>query len=58
MKNKQIDLKAQESEQADMFVDIDDEFLQSVAGGCVPNCGGVGGTTKGSSCVPPGEQCP
>ena len=39
------------------LVQLDDEMLQSVAGGCTPGCGGFG-STPDFSCVPPGQQCP
>ena len=36
---------------------LEDDMLVSVAGGCVPNCGGGGGTTNVLlSCAPPGEH--
>lgn len=33
------------------LIDIDDEILSSISGGCAPS-------TLATSCVPPGQQCP
>lgn len=39
------------------LVELNDEALQSIAGGCTSSCGG-GLTTIDTSCVRPGVQCP
>lgn len=41
--------------QSDAPVELSDESLQSIAGGCSSNCGL---TTWLSSCVSPGSPCP
>lgn len=39
--------------------ELEDAVLNSITGGCNPDCGGgTGPTTRDFSCVPPGEQCP
>lgn len=46
-------------DQVDTLVELNDEALQSIAGGCTSTCGGGGGlTTIDTSCVRPGVQCP
>lgn len=39
------------------IVELNDDALQSISGGCTSSCGG-GRTTSSTSCVPPGVQCP
>lgn len=45
------------------IVDLDDDALKSITGGCANSacsCGGGGGfgSTPAFSCVPPGTHCP
>ncbi|HBK54668.1 MAG TPA: hypothetical protein DDZ76_00030 [Xanthomonadales bacterium] len=40
------------------IVELDDQALASIAGGCTSTCGGGFLTTSLTSCVPPGTQCP
>lgn len=44
-------------DQVDTLVELNDEALQSIAGGCTSRCGG-GLTTSSTSCVAPGTACP
>lgn len=43
--------------QVETIVELSDDALQSISGGCTSSCGG-GRTTSSTSCVPPGVQCP
>ena len=43
------------------IVELDDQALASIAGGCTSTCGGgggIGGTTWIDSCTQPGQLCP
>ncbi|MDZ4350088.1 MAG: hypothetical protein U1A22_11205 [Xanthomonadaceae bacterium] len=44
--------------QAAGIVEIDDQALANIAGGCTSTCGGDFFTTRDLSCVPPGAHCP
>ena len=48
--NKELENINEELENA--IETLEDDTLSSVAGGCVPNCGGNGLTTPRNSCSP------